>query len=120
MGHEHDGTALLGGRRAQEAQHRGRGLGVEVARGLVGEEDLGIADERATEGEALLLAAREGVREAVAGVLEAEALDQLVRAGHGSVATREASGPSRFSSPVNSGIRWKNWKTKPTCRRRSA
>ena len=58
----HDGAALVGAR-AQQPQHLGAGLGVEVAGRLVGEQQRRVVDERAGDREALLLAARELMRE---------------------------------------------------------
>ena len=58
VGHHHDGLAELVDAAAQEAEHLGAAGGVEVAGGLVGEDDRRLADQRAGAGDALLLAAR--------------------------------------------------------------
>jgi hypothetical protein len=47
-------------------------LGVEVGEGLVEEEDFGIADDGAADGDALALAAREGFGTAVEELLDVE------------------------------------------------
>ena len=53
--------------------HEARGARVEVAGGLVGEDDFGFGDEGASDGDALLLAARELDGEVVGFFLEIEA-----------------------------------------------
>ena len=58
MGDEDDGAPVVGGA-AQERQHGGARLGVEVARRLVGQDQLGLVHERAGHRQALLLAAAE-------------------------------------------------------------
>ena len=73
--HDH-GLAELVDRAAQQPEHLGGGLGVEVAGRLVGEDHGGARDQRAGDGDALLLAARQlrrPVREAVA---EADGVDE--------------------------------------------
>ena len=57
VGDHDDGLAELGHRAAQEGQHLGGGVRVQVARRLVGEDQLGPADEGPGAGAALLLAA---------------------------------------------------------------
>ena len=64
----------------QEPEHRRAGLGVEVARRLVGEHERGIVDEGARDRQALLLAAGELVRQAPGHRREAEALDERAAA----------------------------------------
>src|SRR5919112_4594874 len=54
--HHHHGLAELVDAAAQEAEHLGAAGGVEVAGGLVGEDDLRLTDQRAGAGDALLLA----------------------------------------------------------------
>ena len=51
--------------------------GVEVAGGFVGEEDVGILHEGASDGDALLLSAREFVGEVVHAVGEADLFEDL-------------------------------------------
>ena len=59
VGDHDDGLAELGHRPAQERQHLGRRVRVEVARGLVGEDQVGPVDQGPGAGAALLLAARQ-------------------------------------------------------------
>ena len=59
VGDHDDGLAELPHRPAQEAQHLGAGPRVQVAGGLVGEDDLGPAGQRPGDGDPLLLAARQ-------------------------------------------------------------
>ena len=63
---------------ADEAEDLGRGLGVEVARRLVGEEHRRARHERAGDGDALLLAARELGGPVRAAVLEAGRRQELL------------------------------------------
>ena len=58
MGDEDDGAALMG-EFAEEVEDELAGVGVEVSGGLVGEDNLGVVDEGACDGDALLLAAGE-------------------------------------------------------------
>ena len=97
------------------------GLGVEVAGRLVGEQERRVVDERARDGEALLLAAGELVGEPRRRRRQPEAsISARPRAGAPRRAPGSRAGSRTFSSPVSSGTRWKNWKTKPTRARRSA
>ncbi len=77
MGDDHDRPVL---EVAQQRQHGAPALGVEIARRLVGEHELGIVDERPCDREPLLLAARELVREMVGDGREPQLVDQLRRA----------------------------------------
>ena len=70
MGGDDDGRPP-GVRGVEEVHHLEGPLGVEVAGGLVGEEEGGIAHQRPRHGHPLLLAAGEGGRELVGPVLEA-------------------------------------------------
>ena len=81
MGDHHDGLAEVVDRLAHEREDLGTGAGVEVAGGLVGEDDLGPAEQRAADRDPLLLPTRElgrTVREAVA---EADGLHDGVEPG---------------------------------------
>ncbi len=99
------------------------GRRVEVAGRLVGEEELRREDQRAGQGDALLLAARE-LAGAVRGARrEADLGEQRARArppSRGGVLPWIRPGIITFSSAVNSGSRWWNWKTKPIVRFRIA
>ena len=63
---------------AQQVHDRLAVVRVEVAGGLVGEQDRGIADERARHRDALLLAARELAGQVLRAVRHADALERLV------------------------------------------
>ena len=58
VGHEDDRAAVVG-RAAQEPEDRGARLGVEVAGRLVGQHERRVVDQRASDRQALLLAAAE-------------------------------------------------------------
>jgi len=76
-------------------------------------------DQRAGDGDALLLAARELI-----GRLPAFSRARPTAAGRapgsGIARTARSSGSSTFSSTVMVGSNWKNWKTKPMRVRRVA
>ena len=77
MGDEHDG-APLGSGVAQQAEHDLRRSRVQVAGGLVGQQDGRVAHQRPGDGEALLLAAGQLVRPTGRGVGQAEACNELL------------------------------------------
>ena len=113
---DHDGAAR---EPSQELEHRRAVLGVEAAGRLVGEDQLRVVDERASEREALLLAAGELVREVIGDGPEPELVDQPRRAPRAAAgAPGRRVGSRTFSAPLSSSISWNCWKTKPTCRRR--
>ncbi len=62
MRDHHDRLAQLADGVAEEGEDLGAGAGVEIAGGLVGEDDVGLARQRAGAGDALLLAAGELAR----------------------------------------------------------
>src|SRR6266550_6718542 len=62
-------------------QHLAAGLGIEIARWLVGHEDRGLADERAGDRDALALAPRQLVGTVADAGRQPEPLEQLERAG---------------------------------------
>ena len=78
MGDHHDGLAELADGLAHEREDLGAGAGVEVAGGLVGEDDLGPAGERPGHGDPLLLAAGELARAVLQAVAEADGVDDVV------------------------------------------
>ncbi len=92
-GHEHGGAA--GVHVLEQGHDLLRHLGVEVARGLVGQQQHGLVDERAGDGHPLLLAARELQRVGVHLVVQADRLQSGERApllllrGHGQDAQHE-------------------------------
>ena len=79
VGDEDDRDALRD-QPLEDRHHLVRGLGVEVAGRLVGHDDRRVADERARDRDALLLAARQLVRVVVRAVVEADAVERLHRA----------------------------------------
>ena len=62
MGDEHDRLAVFAVELAKQGENLGAAVGVEVARRLVGEDDLGLVHEGPGDGDALLLAAGELAR----------------------------------------------------------
>ena len=81
------------------------GLRVEVAGGLVGEDDLGPAEQRARDGDALLLPTRELRRPVREPVAEADGLDDGVEPRRVGLAPASAIGSVMFSSAVSVGTR---------------
>ena len=86
MSHEYHGAAVARGEAAQELEHLMAGLGVEIAGGLVGEQQLRVVHERAGDRQPLLLAARELPGAPPGGLLEAELRDQPARSRRCAVA----------------------------------
>ena len=80
MRDEHDRRARLAVERLEQLDDARAGLAVEVARRLVGEEEARRVAERARDGDALLLAARELVGKWCAPVAEPDAGEQLAGA----------------------------------------
>ena len=78
VGDHDDRLAELVDGAAQEVEHLGRGLRVEVARRLVGEDDRRPGGQRAGHGDALLLAAGELGGPVVEAVAEADGVDEAV------------------------------------------
>src|SRR6266542_2225937 len=74
----HGGLAVRVDRVAHELEDLPAGLGVEVAGGLIGEDDRRLAHESTSDRNALLLTARELGRSVFATVLEADLRHQLV------------------------------------------
>ncbi len=95
VGHEHDRQPALAAGLGQEVEDLGAGLGVQVARRLVGEDQGWVVGERTHDGGALLLAAAELVGPVVDPVPEAHLLEerapprQRVVAGHAVEEERE-------------------------------
>src|SRR5512145_2572368 len=73
---EHDGKAVLAVETLEQLHDLDARPAVEVARGLVGENDLGVVDERAGDGHPLLLASRELARRVVGAGTEADLIEQ--------------------------------------------
>ena len=87
---------------------------VEVAGRLVGQHDRRVVGERARDGDALLLAARELRRIVVRAIGQPHFARCSWRAR--AIASRRPAisiGTEMFSTAVSDGTRWKNWNTKP-------
>ncbi len=121
VGDHDDRLAELVDRAAQQPQDLGRGLGVEVAGRLVGEDDRRARGERARHGDALLLAAGELAR---AGASSRSRGRRCRSAGRPRRVRRRgprSTAAARCSPRASStGSRLKDWKMKPTLSRRSS
>ena len=73
VGDHHDGGALLV-QLGEQVHHLLAVLGIEVASRLVGEDELGVGDHGAGDGDALLLSARELLREVLGAVGDGHSL----------------------------------------------
>ena len=80
MRDDDDGETLAAVELAEHVHDFDRGGGVEVAGGLVGEQDARVVDEGARDGDALLLAAGELRGGVVHALFEADEADELERA----------------------------------------
>ena len=120
VGDHHDRLAELAHGLTHEVEDLGARAGVEVAGGLVGEDDLGPAGERPGDGDALLLATRELGRPVRRGATRGRRSRRRCRA-RPCRACWPASriGSVMFSAAVSVGMRLYAWKTKPTRSRRS-
>src|SRR5436190_12538763 len=78
--HEHDADAALDVQLLKDAHHLDAGARIEVAGRLVGEQQRRVVHERARDGDALLLPARELIRMMVDAVAEADRRQRLRRA----------------------------------------
>jgi len=106
---------------AEEEQDLLAGGGVEIAGGLVGEEDGGLVYESAGQSAALLLAAGEFAGSMVMAGAEADAVEGLryaMACARRDRFRRGGAGSSTFSASVIRGRRLKDWKTMPTVSRR--
>jgi hypothetical protein len=74
VGHADDGGAVFGGGAAQQLDHHLAVLPVQGRGRFVGEQDLGVLGEGAGDGDALLLAARQGRRPLVQAMAQADLL----------------------------------------------
>src|SRR5882757_5908783 len=79
MAHEEQRGTLIGAGFAEQRECLGGQRGVEIARGLVGEHELGAVGERARDGDALLLADGKLARVIREPVRESDALEELRR-----------------------------------------
>ena len=92
VGHEQGGHAGLGEDGGELAPARGARARVERGQRLVEQQRRGAPRQRAGDGDALALAARQGPRPLVGEVRDAEALEQLERAPARSPRSRPRSG----------------------------
>ena len=100
VGDHDDGLAELVDGAAQQRRARRRDdVRVEVAGRLVGEHDRGPRDERAGDGDALLLAAGQLARAVRAAVVEADGVDERARATRGRACGRRSTAAGRCSPP---------------------
>ena len=95
---------------------------IEVARGLVGEQERRLQRQRPAEGHPLALAAGELVGEVVQPLREPHFHQEPAGVSSTCRGSRPAIRPGSmtFSSAVKSGRSWWNWKTKPIVRLRNA
>ena len=105
MGDHDDGLAVLAHGAAHEVEDLGAGLGVEVARRLVGEDDVGLAGQGAGDGDTLLLAAGQLARAVLQAVVQPDRRDDLVDPRLVAVSPPSISGSMMFSLAVSVGIR---------------
>jgi len=74
-----NGEALLGRQSLEQVDDGPPGGGIQVARGLIGNQDFGIGDETARDGDALHLSARKFARQMVGAVGEPHRRQNLAR-----------------------------------------
>ena len=97
-------------------------LSVQIAGGLVGQENRRMIHDGAGDGDALLLAAGERVRFVVQALVDAEQAENLVELGPAGLASVPAMwrATAILSRAVRLGSRLNFWNTNPTVRLRSA
>ena len=115
----HDRLTELTHGLTHEGEDLGARAGVEVAGGLVGEDDVRLARECARHGDALLLTTRELRRTVTEAVDEADGVDDVVDPCVSGLRPASRIGSVMFSTAVSVGIRLNAWKMKPTRSRRS-
>ena len=98
----------------------GAGAGVEVAGGLVGEDDLRLAGQRPGHGDPLLLAAGELARAVLRRLRRPTVPTTRSSQSLSGLRPARVSGSVMFSSAVSVGTRLKAWKMKPILSRRSS
>ena len=99
VAHDDRRGTLLGYELGQEREHLAGGVRVEVARGLVGDEELRAIGQRGAERDALLLSARELGRPGVGAVEQPDALEQLP-SSNTALALRYARKPERHGDEL--------------------
>ena len=119
VGHHDDRLAVFVDRAAQELEDLPARRRVEVSGGLVREENRRLRDERAGDGDTLLLPARQLRRPVREPVGEPDVADQLVEPAVLRLLAGDGERRRMFSFAFSIGRRLKNWNTKPMCSRRS-
>src|SRR5262245_32095432 len=79
VGHEHDGDAAFRVEALEDAHHLDARARVEVARGFIGQQQRWLVDERAGDGHALLLSARELIRVVIQPAAESDGFERCRR-----------------------------------------
>jgi hypothetical protein len=109
VGDDHEGLALVPVEASEEGDDLGRALGVEVAGGLVGQDQLRPVDQRPRDRGPLLLATRQLGR-LVAGAIGQTDGRQRIRRG---LLARAPTPTGVVAGKLDVGTRLKSWKTKP-------
>ena len=102
MGDEDDGAAVVG-QAAQKLDEIRRGLRVEIARGLVAQEQRGVVGERAGDGDALLLAPGKLRRTVPAAGQQADPVEQALRALRPVARGQPREDEGQFDVPLGGG-----------------
>ena len=124
VGHEHDRLVALDTGAPQRVEDLDAGRVVEVAGGLVGEQERRAGDHRPGDGDALLLPHRElvGLVALLPGEVDpGDGVADRARPALLGAASCPAivNGSATFSTTSSSGTRLNDWKTKPVRSRRS-
>jgi hypothetical protein len=115
VGDDDDGAVRLDRDGAQQVHDAAAGAGVERRGRLVADDQPGIVDQRAGDGDALLLPAGQLARQALGKLADVELLQRL-GAARDRFGPFHAGGDQRhaaFSAEVSVGIRLYCWKMKP-------
>ena len=116
VGDDDDGAAGGAGDLAEEVEHDLAVLRVERGGGFVADDERRFVDERAGDGDALLLAAGEFVRSFLPSGAEADLVEDFARADLRAFPLETpwmSSGTPTFSAKVRVGMRLNCWKMKP-------
>ena len=117
---DHEDRLATGVQLPEEVEHLRGARGVERARRLVGQQQRGPVGQRAGDRDALALPARQPRGQLTGALQHAEPVEQLAGPRERVLprAPPTSAASATFSSAVRCSIRWKNWNTRPTCRRR--
>ena len=119
MRHQHAGRALVAHLRDERVEHALGGGRVEVAGRLVGQDQARPVHQRARDRDALQLAARELLRQALGQALAGRPRRASPRPARASSRPSSSSGSATLSCTLRCGSTWKAWNTKPSFSRRS-